>query len=84
MLPSSRNLYKREPEDNDTTLYHNVSRFYKKKQATIPTKVEEIRKNVENTHADADANADNDEDIDNLYDLEPTYISSNISNISFL
>jgi hypothetical protein len=74
MLPSSRNLYKREPEDNDTTLYHNVSRFYKKKEVNIPTKVEEIRKKVENADADGD--------IDNLYDLEPTYISSNISNIS--
>jgi len=72
MLPSSRNLYKKEPEYDDATLYHNVSRFYKKKQSIIPTKVEEIRKNVENVN----------EDVDNLYDLEPTYISSNISNIS--
>ena len=80
MLPSSRNLYKKEPEDNDTTLYHNVSRFYKKKEAIIPTKVADIRKKVEN--ADARASVDGDGDIDNLYHLEPTYISSNISNIS--
>jgi hypothetical protein len=72
MLPSSRNLYKKEPKYDHTTLYQNVSRFYKKKESTIPKKIEEIRINVESVN----------EDIGNLYDLEPTYISSNISNMS--
>lgn len=71
MLPSSRNLYKKEPEYDDTTLYHNVTRFYKKKETTIPTTVEDMRKKSEN----------NNESIDTLYDLEPSYMSSNISNM---
>ena len=77
MLPSSRNLYKKEHDNDDTRLSHNVSRFYKN------NKNNSGNNKYINLHIDGNDKVDdrnNSEHGDTLYDLEPSYISSNISN----
>ena len=75
MLPSSRSLYKKEHEDGDIHLSHNVARFYKKKYIGLQVDGDDdvdVKKKSEKI----------DEHNDILYDLEPEYISSNISNMN--